>query len=142
MTLTEPCCNCAKAALLTSSILTWKALQRCAFHCLACAADTHGAFVQPALYEAFGLTVIEAMTCGLPVFATTRGGPAEIIVHGESGFGIDPYHGNQAAELMADFFEGVVTDTSVWERTSNAALERIRSKCACMQALAVSAYGQ
>ncbi|KAJ6959797.1 hypothetical protein NC653_037993 [Populus alba x Populus x berolinensis] len=31
-----------------------------------CIADTKGAFVQPALYEAFGLTVIEAMNCGLP----------------------------------------------------------------------------
>ncbi len=40
--------------------------------------------MQPALYEAFGLTVIEAMTCGLPTFATSKGGPAEIIVHGES----------------------------------------------------------
>ncbi|KAK1592986.1 hypothetical protein Q3G72_033980 [Acer saccharum] len=29
-----------------------------------CIADTKGAFVQPALYEAFGLTVIEAMNCG------------------------------------------------------------------------------
>jgi len=38
--------------------------------------DTHGAFVQPALYEAFGLTVVEAMTCGLPTFATRNGGPA------------------------------------------------------------------
>ncbi|KAK9945711.1 hypothetical protein M0R45_011210 [Rubus argutus] len=46
-------------------------------------ADTRGAFVQPALYEAFGLTVVEAMTCGLPTFATCHGGPAEIIEHGE-----------------------------------------------------------
>ncbi|KAK0606795.1 hypothetical protein LWI29_004488 [Acer saccharum] len=29
-----------------------------------CIVDTKGAFVQPALYEAFGLTVIEAMNCG------------------------------------------------------------------------------
>ena len=28
--------------------------------------DTKGAFVQPAVYEAFGLTVVEAMTYGLP----------------------------------------------------------------------------
>ena len=37
-------------------------------------ADKHGAFVQPALYEAFGLTVVEAMTSGLPTFATNRCG--------------------------------------------------------------------
>ncbi|KAH6811076.1 sucrose synthase 6 [Perilla frutescens var. frutescens] len=35
-------------------------------------ADTKGAFVQPALYEAFGLIVIEAMNCGLPTFATNQ----------------------------------------------------------------------
>jgi glycosyltransferase involved in cell wall biosynthesis len=45
------------------------------------------------LYEAFGLTVVEAMTCGLPTFATCNGGPSEIIKHGKSGFHIDPYHG-------------------------------------------------
>jgi sucrose synthase len=58
-------------------------------------ADTRGAFVQPALYEAFGLTVIEAMTCGLPTFATCNGGPSEIIKHGKSGFHINPYHGSE-----------------------------------------------
>ena len=45
--------------------------------------------MQPALYEAFGLTVIEAMTCGLPCFATNRGGPAEIIKNGLSGYHIE-----------------------------------------------------
>jgi sucrose synthase len=49
--------------------------------------------LQPALYEAFGLTVIEAMTCGLPTFATCNGGPSEIIKNAKSGFHIDPYHG-------------------------------------------------
>ncbi|GFZ13749.1 sucrose synthase 3 [Actinidia rufa] len=48
-------------------------------------ADKRGAFVQPAFYEAFGLTVVEAMTCGLPTFATCHGGPAEIIEDGISG---------------------------------------------------------
>ena len=36
--------------------------------------------MQPALYEAFGLTVVEAMSCGLPTFATIKGGPAEVTV--------------------------------------------------------------
>ncbi|KAK9861013.1 hypothetical protein WJX84_007516 [Apatococcus fuscideae] len=88
-------------------------------------ADTRGAFVQPALYEAFGLTVIEAMTCGLPTFATSRGGPAEIIVHGESGFHIDPYHVEDAGNILADFFEKVAEDEQHWLDLSAKSLERI-----------------
>ncbi len=47
-------------------------------------ADRRGVFVQPALFEAFGLTVIEAMSTGLPTFATCFGGPLEIIEDGVS----------------------------------------------------------
>jgi len=91
-------------------------------------ADTHGAFVQPAFYEAFGLTVVEAMTCGLPTFATLHGGPAEIIEHGVSGFHIDPYHPEQAANLMADFFERCKQDPDHWVKISGAGLQRIYEK--------------
>ncbi|CAL5226213.1 g9052 [Coccomyxa viridis] len=91
-------------------------------------ADKHGAFVQPALYEAFGLTVVEAMSCGLPTFATNQGGPAEIIVHGKSGFHVDPYHGDQAAALMEEFFEAAAKDISAWEKMSDASLQRIKEK--------------
>ncbi|PUZ41176.1 hypothetical protein GQ55_9G483200 [Panicum hallii var. hallii] len=91
-------------------------------------ADTHGAFVQPAFYEAFGLTVVEAMTCGLPTFATLHGGPAEIIEHGISGFHIDPYHPDQAANLIADFFERCKQDPNHWVKVSEAGLQRIYEK--------------
>ncbi|KAL2940522.1 Sucrose synthase [Bienertia sinuspersici] len=91
-------------------------------------ADTRGAFVQPAKYEAFGLTVVESMTCGLPTFATCHGGPAEIIVHGKSGFHIDPYHGDKAAELLVDFFEKAKADPSHWETISKGGLKRIEEK--------------
>ncbi|KAK4415780.1 Sucrose synthase [Sesamum alatum] len=91
-------------------------------------ADTRGAFVQPAFYEAFGLTVVEAMTCGLPTFATLHGGPAEIIVHGKSGFHIDPYNGEQVAEVLVDFFEKCKTDPSHWETISAGGLQRIQEK--------------
>lgn len=88
-------------------------------------ADTKGVFVQPAFYEAFGLTVVEAMTCGLPTFATCHGGPAEIIEHGVSGFHIDPYHPDQAATLLADFFQRCKEDPSHWNKISDAGLQRI-----------------
>ncbi|KAK3029619.1 hypothetical protein RJ639_037936 [Escallonia herrerae] len=91
-------------------------------------ADTRGAFVQPAFYEAFGLTVVESMTSGLPTFATVNGGPAEIIVHGKSGFHIDPYNGDQAAALLVSFFEKCKEDPSYWDTISTAAIKRIHEK--------------
>lgn len=91
-----------------------------------CIADKGGVFVQPALFEAFGLTVIEAMTSGLPTFATWYGGPLEIIEHGKSGYHIDPNHGEAAAELMADFFEKCREDSSHWEKISEGGMKRIQ----------------
>ncbi len=40
--------------------------------------------------EAFGNVAIEAMACGVPVIAYRRGGPAEIVVDGETGFLVEP----------------------------------------------------
>ncbi|CAL0320230.1 unnamed protein product [Lupinus luteus] len=90
--------------------------------------DIKGVFVQPAIYEAFGLTVIEAMTCGLPTFATCNGGPAEIIIHGKSGYHIDPYNGDHAANLLVDFFEKSKEDPSHWDKISQGGLKRIHEK--------------
>ncbi|XP_072989700.1 sucrose synthase 1 [Typha latifolia] len=90
--------------------------------------DTRGAFVQPAFYEAFGLTVVESMTCGLPTFATAYGGPAEIIVHGVSGFHIDPYQGDKASALLVDFFEKCKEDPTHWNKISEGGLQRIEEK--------------
>ncbi|KAF9671215.1 hypothetical protein SADUNF_Sadunf12G0024300 [Salix dunnii] len=90
-----------------------------------CIADTKGAFVQPALYEAFGLTVIEAMNCGLPTFATNQGGPAEILVDGISGFHIDPNDGDGSSNKIADFFEKCKTGAGYWYKMSAAGLQRI-----------------
>ena len=44
----------------------------------------------PKWVEAFGNVAIEAMATGVPVISYGRGGPAEIIVHGETGFLVEP----------------------------------------------------
>ena len=91
-------------------------------------ADHRGIFVQPARFEAFGLTIIEAMASGLPVFATCYGGPREIIQHGLSGYHFDPNDGAAAAAQMADFFERSALDPSVWNGVSEMALKRVESR--------------
>jgi sucrose synthase len=90
--------------------------------------DQRGAFVQPARFEAFGLTVIEAMATGLPTFATRFGGPLEIIEDGVSGFHIDPNHGDVAARRMAEFLEDCRRDPTAWERLSAGALARVEER--------------
>jgi len=91
-------------------------------------ADHGGAFVQPALFEAFGLTVIEAMGTGLPTFATCFGGPLEIIEDGISGFHIDPNHGAAAAQRMADFYARCRQDPGEWQRISRGAMQRVNQR--------------
>jgi UDP-glucose:tetrahydrobiopterin glucosyltransferase len=44
----------------------------------------------PHWVEAFGNVAIEALACGVPVIAYQRGGPAEIVVHGETGWLVEP----------------------------------------------------
>jgi len=91
-------------------------------------ADRRGVFVQPALFEAFGLTLIEAMASGLPVFATRYGGPLEIIRHGVSGFHIDPNDGAAAAEAIVDFLQQCAADPSRWQRISEGSLARVAAR--------------
>ncbi|MGB5961063.1 MAG: glycosyltransferase family 4 protein [Coleofasciculaceae cyanobacterium] len=44
----------------------------------------------PRWLEAFGNVAIEALACGVPVIAYRRGGPAEIVEDGKTGFLVEP----------------------------------------------------
>ncbi|MBO6960246.1 MAG: glycosyltransferase family 4 protein [Prochlorococcus marinus CUG1438] len=43
----------------------------------------------PKWNEAYGNVIVEALACGVPVVAYKRGGPSEIIQHGQTGFLVD-----------------------------------------------------
>jgi len=89
-------------------------------------AERGGVFVQPAKFEGFGLTVLEAMACGLPTFATEFGGPSEIIVDGKSGFLINPTVPELISGPLLEFYRGVDEDPDRWQAVSRAGIERVR----------------
>lgn len=49
-----------------------------------------GLLMTPRWVEAFGNVAIEALACGVPVIAYARGGPAEIVQPGETGWLVPP----------------------------------------------------
>ncbi|WP_308388764.1 HAD family hydrolase [Acidithiobacillus sp. AMEEHan] len=66
------------------------------------AADLGGVFINPALTEPFGLTLIEAAACGLPVLATENGGPKDIITNCNNGLLINPLDTDEmSSKLLA-----------------------------------------
>jgi sucrose synthase len=90
-------------------------------------ADRKGIFVQPALFEAFGLTILESMITGLPTFATRFGGPLEIIQDKSNGFYINPTLLEEMAEFILEFVSKCDQNPSYWDEISNRAIERVYS---------------
>ena len=90
-------------------------------------ADRQGVFVQPALFEAFGLTILEAMISGLPTFATQFGGPLEIIQDQINGFYINPTHLEETAAKIGEFVSKCEQNPDYWTQMSNQAVERVYS---------------
>jgi sucrose-phosphate synthase len=75
-------------------------------------AMTKGVFVNPALTEPFGLTLLEAAASGLPLVATEDGGPRDIIANCDNGLLIDPLDKADIARALLE----VVTDKDNWQR--------------------------
>ena len=82
------------------------------------AASTGGLFVNPALTEPFGLTIIEAAASGLPVLATNCGGPNDILANCGNGILFDPT--DQAGLTAA--LEDALADRDRWQRWSRSGL--------------------
>ena len=79
------------------------------------AALSGGVFVNPALTEPFGLTLIEAAASGLPIVATEDGGPIDIIKNCVNGYLIDPLD----KEVMAEKCLAIIKNKSKWKTMAN-----------------------
>ncbi|MGN6247186.1 MAG: HAD-IIB family hydrolase [Ginsengibacter sp.] len=78
------------------------------------AARTKGVFVNATPGENFGLTIVEAAACGLPVVASPTGGPKEILEHCNNGLLVDV---EDPAEI-ANALKKIIADQKLWEKYS------------------------
>ncbi len=57
-------------------------------------------FILPTLEDGFGLVVLEAMACGIPVIITEHAGVKDCVRHGIDGFVVSPYSSEHLAETL------------------------------------------
>lgn len=78
------------------------------------AARKKGVFVNATPGENFGLTIVEAAACGLPVIASPTGGPKEILEQCDNGILVDV----EDPAAIADALKKIIADQSLWDKYS------------------------
>ena len=86
------------------------------------AALSGGVFINPALTEPFGLTLIEAAASGLPIVATEDGGPCDIIGNCNNGYLVDPLD----HKAIADSLCRVLQSPRRWRRFATNGIAGVR----------------
>ncbi|HGX91874.1 MAG TPA: glycosyltransferase, partial [Candidatus Tenderia sp.] len=86
------------------------------------AATLGGVFINPALTEPFGLTILEAAASGLPVVATENGGPVDIIANCHNGMLVDPLDKSAITRALLT----LLRDSEAWKAAARHGIEGVR----------------
>ena len=86
------------------------------------AAEKRGVFINPALTEPFGITLLEASASGIPIVATNDGGPNDIIRNCQNGILVNPTDTSAIAAALRK----IITDGQLWERYSKNGILNVR----------------
>jgi glycosyltransferase involved in cell wall biosynthesis len=82
------------------------------------------AYVGPSLEDAYGLPILEAMACGLPVIASVQAGASEKIIDGATGYLLrDPMNHVE----LADLIRRLASDRSAAHKLGAAAAQSVAS---------------
>ena len=85
------------------------------------AANRNGLFINPALTEPFGLTLLEAAASGLPIVTTDDGGPRDILSRCQNGLLVDVTD----LEAFRDALETAGSNYSLWKKWRNNGIEGV-----------------
>jgi sucrose-phosphate synthase len=86
------------------------------------AASLGGVFINPALTEPFGLTLLEAAASGLPVVATENGGPTDIIGNCHNGLLVDPLD----KQAITGALQHLLYDSDDWQTFADNGIAGVR----------------
>jgi len=86
------------------------------------AAEKGGVFINPALTEPFGLTLLEASATGLPIVATDDGGPNDIVRNCSNGILVDVSQLDQVKAAVRK----IIAEKNLWERYSKNGIMNVR----------------
>ncbi len=86
------------------------------------AAASGGVFINPALVENFGITLIEAASSGLPIVSTGHGGPKDIVGATDAGLLVDARDKGEIQRAL----RSLLVDREAWERHSRGGVEGVR----------------
>ncbi len=86
------------------------------------AASLRGVFINPALTEPFGLTLLEAAASGLPIVATENGGPVDIIENCKNGELIDPLDKSGITEALLKLLQ----NKNIWLQAAKNGIKGVR----------------
>jgi glycosyltransferase involved in cell wall biosynthesis len=81
-------------------------------------------FLYPSRREPFGLSIVEAMACGVPVVTTDVFGPKEIVTHNYDGVAVPP----DDVEALTAGVEMVLSDDELSTRLRQNALKSVQDK--------------
>lgn len=82
-----------------------------------------GVFINPAITEPFGLTLLEAAASGAPIIATNDGGPRDIIANCQNGMLVDPLDTKAIEKALLH----ALIEPEQWDTWSKAGIENVHS---------------
>jgi glycosyltransferase involved in cell wall biosynthesis len=82
-------------------------------------------FVFPSMWhEAFGMPIIEASACGLPVVATYSGGISEVVEHRRTGILVEPDQARDLAQAIGEVLDNPALARALGEAGRRRAVEQ------------------